>query len=253
MESKIMTAKIKELADLAKHAKKAFTQSKNDISALIEYLSYENRWLSSLTPNQSIIFNKVLNNDELSCQLLIDDIASLNNRNIIIKRISRKLADLITNSPTENISIGGILLDCLKYNYKQLSSINEKLRYTFNSLCNDKEFLDEQRFIYTECISKIPDIKNNRPEDITYYYDLAKLIIDRLATYNDNELSDISINRIINSYLVLLRSVFIIVDNYDILITFEEYYNQVIKEEKIKNLIKNAFIANYYDAKRLKL
>lgn len=252
MENKIMKTKIEELANLAKLAKKSLIQGKNGINIFLEYLNYETRWLKNLTSYQSIIFNKFLNNDELTPPLLIDDIASIDNRNIIIERISRKISDLIADSPTENMSIEGILLDCLKNNYKQLSSINTKLRYIFNSLCNDQTFLNEQRFIYMEYINKHPNIKNS-PEDIAYCYALTKLIIDRLVSYKDDELNNSIISRIINNYLILLRSIFLLVNNYDILITFEEYYNQVITEPKIKNLIKNAFIENYYDTKKLKL
>lgn len=253
MEKSLIKSKIDELIDLAKLGQKALEKSKNDLSFLIEYFNFENKWLEGIDANCAIFINKYLNNDELNCLLLINDIATLNNRSIISERIKRKIADIIANCPSNVLGFEDILLDCIKDKYKKLSIINEKLRYVFGLLCEDKDFLYEQRFIYMECINKSPNIKDLSFEEIEYCYILAKLIIDRLKAYNDSDLNNIETFRIINNYLILLRSIFIIVNNYDILIAFEEYYNKVLTNLKIKELVKNAFISNYEDEKRLGL
>lgn len=73
-------------------------------------------------------------------------------------------------------------------------------------------------------------------------------IIDILLSYKDEDFMSDKTYVIATTLSILLRSIFVIIDDYKALVPYEEYYNEKEKRDtKAKNFIRNAFIMHYED------
>lgn len=127
---------------------------------------------------------------------------------------------------------------------------NLGINITFKYRLDDNTFSQHKKSV--KSFFKI-SLSSNKKESFyrTYLDDLIIKTIDTLLTLTDEDLaSDYYYSKGI-ALTVLLRAIFILINNYEELIQYEEYYNEKEPHEtRAKKMLREAFIRHYEDSQK---
>lgn len=169
-------------------------------------------------------------------------ILALKQKYYLLENIERKIRDIFTYFLREEIHSTDNQIT--RY---YLSIIRQNIHFKYATLKEDEEqqILNTNSFIAS-------NISSNK---VTYFY---KDYLDNLITSTIDALLGMSNDTLTsdNEYAkaiclqCLLRTVFIIIDDYKELIPYEEYYNVKEKKETVsKGMVRDAFIRHYNDSR----
>lgn len=240
-----------------------------------KYLRYEEAMIKDLTIDQirsyiELIKLKLSIQDSKS---LIDDLTYIYTSDLVLERLLNLLNSVLhikLRSYSKN-DISESLFSDLQNEYFMIRNFESKLRDIFEFLLN--KHIEASGKMDEHYINQLVKLKNNLTvkyigldrctynegmndisvyvyEDFSFNYldKMIKQVIDILATISDEALENEQIYAYAMSYQILLRSLFIILDDYHRLATYEDYYmNQINTKSVAKGIITSAFIANYHD------
>lgn len=247
----------------------------NDQDRINEYLSVEYNYLNNLSIDQLNIYINVINtrvhNNGVSS--LVNDLTNIYSANLILERLLL-LLHIILHMKMKSITHNDISKDMLRgfqQEYFMVNNFEYNLREIYMYLLDKHiEASSKMNVDYTKQLHTLRDrlsIKytimgknpfNQTVKDIQYYvHDIffeeyldkkIKEVIDILLSISDDALENESIYAFAMSHQILLRSLFVMLDDYKKLAEYEDYYNDKCKERNIaRGIITSAFIANYHD------
>lgn len=215
---------------------------------------------------KSSIFDDIMNIDKI-CAILGNVY-----QNFVIRAYDR-LYSLNQEAVTRT------LLKGLKQQYLLMESIEERMRIVFlNILTDEIDAFDDA--ILRENLADLginitfkyridPKEKKQHRKNVNFFFkntlssnkenyfyrryldELIIKIIDTLLSMSDEDLvSDYCYTKSI-ALTILLRSIFFLIDSYEELIPYEEYYNKKEKQEtRAKKMVREAFIKHYEDSQK---
>lgn len=250
----------------------------NNIKDLTKYLESEDELFSNLTIRELENFISEANQYTRSTDSsLLSDLADAYSYNAVIERIvflaNIKLYTKLNYCVKENKP----LFDALKQRYFIINDFEYELRKVFlnllakhieasDKMSNNYLFvlkslkvnLNKKYTLYSDNLFK-EHIKNIKSYDYDYFVnkyldEMITTVLVMLSSLTDDRLENESTYAIAISYQILLRSLFIILDDYKRLADYEEYYLGIIGNNTIaKGIIKSAFISNYHDLEEYNL
>ena len=205
-----------------------------------------------------------------------EDIKNIMEINPVIRRINSKLQRIFYNKKQPNSDRHtNVIFDAFREQFLMIDYIETKIRtFFYHLLSNHLKASNGQAEIYHATLKIISDElifindderllfdieinynpiyldQNNVTEFMNnYLIDLVKKILLNVTSYTDLDLEDNNNYAYAISYQILLRSIFLILDDNTILAYLNEYFNSIKIENNtiINGIITTAFIANYSD------
>lgn len=221
------------------------------------------------------ILNEATNN---LCTDIISDIIGINKNKAVLGNINYIL-NLKMNEKLyclDNDEFNRILIESLKQQFFLKEIIEKRIREVFFMIILDdinniddkliknmiaslalnitfKYSIDkEEERMRTKSSKNLIDLKlpHYKIENFNQQYlDSAIIrIIDILLSYKDEDFMSDKTYVTATTLSMLLRSIFVIIDDYKALVPYEEYYNEKEKRDtRAKNFIRKAFIMHYED------
>lgn len=250
----------------------------NKIKELTNYLENEENLFDNLTIKELEDFideaNKYVSNTETS---LISDLTDAYSYNATIERIIFLLNIKLYTKLDHCVNENKALFNALRQRYFIISDFEYDLRKVFLSLLS--KHIDASDKMSNNYLFTLKCLKVNLNKKYTLYSDnpfkehingiksydyeyfinqyLDKMITNiliMLSSLTDNQLENEQAYAIAMSYQILLRSLFIILDDYKRLADYEEYYLNIIGNNTIaKSIIRSAFVSNYHDLQEYNL
>lgn len=259
---------IKNLSNLLK---RGYILYKNNSSHYKDYLDIEESIYDRFSPvKKSIYLDEIESNTDIDIHHnILKDITNYETMNPIIDRMHFQLSLKYFEEeiPTTDDPFSSVLFDGIKNGFILNYSFEHKIRNIFFDLLENhisastgmsKVYLDTLHSIMTDLKFKYNHTKNKRlliPSmryyDITNYNQTALderiyKTINEILSYTDEQLENDIIYAKAITLQTLLRSLFVILNSYEALADYEELY--INSENEIaKNIVKTAFISNYYD------
>ena len=249
------------------------SDNKEDID---KYLVIENDFFNKLDIDQINFYINTIK-DKLSYNFetrsIVDDLTNIYSVNLVMERLLLFLNHLLhikLKSVTKNDISKNMFRDLQKEYFLTIYFENE-LRIVFEFLLNKhidaskktneyylgqllvlRDNLNTKYIGFNNYVSpdSLKDINSFFIDDFkeTYLDKKIKNILDILCSIGDDALENEQIYAYVMSYQTLLRSLFILLDDYHLLATYETYYmDRCDDKSTIKGIITSAFIANYHD------
>ena len=238
-------------------------------------------------PNENRLYNNIEDIKEIIDTLeekynikniysIEEDLKNIMEINPVIRRINSKLQRIFYNQKQPNSnSETNIIFNAFREQFLMTDYIETKIRTFFYHLLSNhlkastgQEELyhatlkiisdelifinDDERLLFDTKIDYRPIYldQNNVTEFMNeYLINSVKNILLTIINYTDIDLDDSNNYAYAISYQILLRSIFLIIDDNTILAYLNEYYNSIKIENNtiINGIITTAFIANYRD------
>lgn len=267
---------LNDLMESVKNCIPYFREKK--IKELTRYLKMEESLFNNLTIRQLEDYieeaSKYVSNSET---YLVSDLTEAYSYNVILERIIYLLNINLYTKLNHCVPENKALFNALKQRYFIINNFEYELRTIFFNLLNNHiEASDKMGNNYLFVLNSLKinlntkyvintsnpfkeHIKDIKRYDYEYFINeyLDKCIItilEMLSCLTDEQLQNESAYAVAISYQILLRSLFIILDDYKRLADYEEYYLNIINNNTIaKGIIKSAFISNYHDLQQYNL
>ncbi len=232
---------------------------------LSKFIKIENIF-NNIEIDEIITLNKIINDDSLDGNniSLFYDIKYFGINNPGLERLRRVTSDALASKiirSTNNMLIS--LIKFYQHRYLMIKETETTLRNIFNRILSyeAKSFNHEFWYIFrTNICFKYIEAGPDKPfEKLTYEQEeylkySVKKVIDEMVSYKDANLSNELFIFKLQLYQVLLRSIFVLCNNDELMIYFNDYYNELLNDDsEIKKIISSAFIAIYTDQKKIKL
>lgn len=232
-----------------------------------KYLKGESLLFAKLDINDLIALNKIFNDDNLdeNNNSLFYDIKNYEKYTPGLERLKRKISDTLASKTINSKNcLGVLLISFYQNNYLLIKELNFMIKSIFSKILDYEADNLNPKAIYSFCLNihlKYFEQKNNQCnykkltyEQEIYLKSLVKKIIDEMISYKNADLSDELVSFKLQLYQILLRSIFILSDDYQLMIYYDKYYNDLLDDENpIRDIISAAFIANYDDQKKINL
>lgn len=247
----------------------------NNLKELEEYLSIENKVFLDMNIDQINFYLEAIQ-EKLNIKgskSLVSDLTTIYSDNLILERLYVFL-DLVLHIKLKSVTkdeFSKELFNALQQDYFISNDLEYEFREIFNYLL--KKHIDassKMEYSYINQLSILRDnllikyigmgknpFKSNIKDVPSYviedykdnWLDMKiKEVIDILLSINDDELENETIYAYAMSHQILLRSLFVILDDYKRLADYEEYYMMKCPNKTTsRSIITSAFIENYHD------
>lgn len=205
-----------------------------------------------------------------------EDLKNIMDLNPVIRRINSKLQRIFYNKKQSNSNTKtNIIYDAFREQFLMIDYIETKIRTFFYYLLtnhlkasNGQEEIyhetlriiseelifinDDERLLFDTKINYNPiylDQNNVMKFMNDYLINLVKNILLTVINYTDTDLENNNNYAYAISYQILLRSIFLIIDDNTLLAYLNEYFNSIKIDNNsiINGIITTSFIANYRD------
>ena len=249
----------------------------NNITELQEYLHIESDVFLDLNVDQINLYIQAIQSklNKHGGKSILDDLTTIYSDNLILERllVFLNLVLHIKLKSTSKDEFSNELFKALQQEYFIVNSFEYELREIFNYLLKkhinasnkmDGTYIEQLNLLRNSLNIKYIGMGNNpfkeHMKDIPFhvydefthqYLDIKiKETIDVLLSIKDDALENESIYAYAMSHQILLRSLFIILDDYFKLAEYEDYYlNKCPLKTTGRSIITSAFIENYHDLK----
>lgn len=235
-------------------------------------LKNEEAFISNITDEETIrLLNILCNtfnmNDEIS---LLNDISNIASFNPITERINYLLLLKSTCITKDNFSLP--LFNAMKKRILITNDIEKQIRKVFIYLL--QKHIDTSNGMSEEYIDTLISVKRNilfkyntqniKSEKIDkdflykniyedYISSTIKVLINKILSFTDEELSIDFIYAQAILYQIMLRAVLVILNDYNLINDYESYFNNLENNNTIaKSMLKSAFITNNEDIRNVK-
>lgn len=235
-------------------------------------LKNEETFISNITDEETIrLLNILCNtfnmNDEIS---LLNDISNIASFNPITERINYLLLLKSTCITKDNFSLP--LFNAMKKRILITNDIEKQIRKVFIYLL--QKHIDTSNGMSEEYIDTLISVKRNilfkyktqniKSEKIDkdflykniyedYISSTIEVLINKILSFTDEELSIDFIYAQAILYQIMLRTVLVILNDYNLINDYEAYINNLENNNTIaKSMLKSAFITNNEDIRNIK-